>query len=270
MSRSGPRVANDGSASASSFSDDDDGGGDGAVPARVRLNDASATTTTVRFLGRDVTVAVDASTGRHSTTVWDMARCFLAALEDSPRRRDAMRGRRVLELGSGTGLLGIALSLCLDCDVTMTDLPEALPALRANVAANYAPRCRVIEHAFGDDVTPLFVAAAAGYDFVIGTDVAYSEALNPLLLRSASAIAAQSDVIAGRAATGTSVLMVNELRCELAQAAFERSANDLGLTSRKVPRRHLPPPWRSKLVLFFELRRAAKGEGRGRGRIVDF
>ncbi|XP_019736203.1 protein-lysine methyltransferase METTL21B isoform X2 [Hippocampus comes] len=45
------------------------------------------------------------------------------------------RGRRVIELGSGTGVVGI-LAARLGADVTLTDLPLTLPQLEANVCAN--------------------------------------------------------------------------------------------------------------------------------------
>ena len=58
---------------------------------------------------------------------------------------EVLRARGVLELGAGTGLAGLAAAAALHCDVTLTDLPETLNALAANVARNpaLAPRCRV-------------------------------------------------------------------------------------------------------------------------------
>ena len=47
----------------------------------------------------------------------------------------SIRGRAVLELGSGCGLLGLLLAR-LGARAIMTDLPELIPLLRENIACN--------------------------------------------------------------------------------------------------------------------------------------
>lgn len=42
----------------------------------------------------------------------------------------------ILELGSGTGLAGLAAAVATGLPAVLTDLPEVLPALRRNVEAN--------------------------------------------------------------------------------------------------------------------------------------
>eukprot|EP00903_Cladosiphon_okamuranus_P008841 g8465.t3 len=140
-----------------------------------------------------------------SNTVWEAAiwmhhffqdvRCFPAGW---------LRGRRVLELGAGTGLVGLSLAL-LGAEVTMTDLPEALPILRHNTEATFATlaernanhevstrmeACRrptIRQLCWGDGVEAGEVAAAAaalvegegsewqGFDLIVGADVIYNE-----------------------------------------------------------------------------------------------
>ena len=47
-----------------------------------------------------------------------------------------LRGKRVIELGSGTGIVGIIAARCSPSTLVLTDLPALLPLLAANVASN--------------------------------------------------------------------------------------------------------------------------------------
>lgn len=97
---------------------------------------------------------------------------------------DSLRQRRVLELGSGTGLVGIVCAH-LGYDVTLTDMASVLPVLRLN-ADNNSPAglvgiLRVQELHWGTDVRVSFPRAR--FDLVIGSDVTYFGHLHkPLLL----------------------------------------------------------------------------------------
>ena len=62
--------------------------------------------------------------------VWDGAMLLARYLEQRP---DLVRSKRVLELGSGCGLVGIAAGILGAKDVVLTDLPYCLPLMRANV-----------------------------------------------------------------------------------------------------------------------------------------
>ncbi|KVH92371.1 EEF1A lysine methyltransferase 3-like [Cynara cardunculus var. scolymus] len=93
---------------------------------------------------------------------------------------------RILELGSGTGVVGIAASAVLGADVTVTDLPHVLPNLKFNVDANsvvLAPRggqVRVGALSWGNKEE--MEAIGREYDLIIGSDVVYHDNLyDPLL-----------------------------------------------------------------------------------------
>eukprot|EP00440_Ansanella_granifera_P045524 gb/GFBE01049320.1/.p1 GENE.gb/GFBE01049320.1/~~gb/GFBE01049320.1/.p1 ORF type:complete len:258 (+),score=39.22 gb/GFBE01049320.1/:1-774(+) len=85
------------------------------------------------------------------------------------------RGRRVLELGAGTGVVGLTLGK-LGASVTMTDNePEVLSLLRRNAAANGLG-------ALAEDVRELnwsdpstFVKPAVPFDAIVAADVLYSK-----------------------------------------------------------------------------------------------
>jgi hypothetical protein len=90
-----------------------------------------------------------------------------------------LRGKAVIDLGSGTGIVGIAAAL-LGASVTLTDLPSMLPTLQGNAAVN----ARAIGASGGSvQCVPLVWGAsheAAGgvlkaYDLVLASECVYSQ-----------------------------------------------------------------------------------------------
>ncbi|KAK2981591.1 hypothetical protein RJ640_011121 [Escallonia rubra] len=96
------------------------------------------------------------------------------------------RPLRILELGSGTGLVGISASAILGAHVTVTDLPHVLPNLRFNAEANSSV---LALHGGSVDVAALswgdiedMKVIGGEYDLVLGSDVVYHDHLyDPLL-----------------------------------------------------------------------------------------
>ncbi|KAL6043800.1 Methyltransferase-like protein 21B [Balamuthia mandrillaris] len=66
-------------------------------------------------------------------TVWDCAIVLQKLLQRN--YFGELSGKRLIDLGSGTGMLGLACAL-LGCHVTLTDTPQQLPLLTKNVEAN--------------------------------------------------------------------------------------------------------------------------------------
>lgn len=92
-------------------------------------------------------------------------------------RADDVRGRRVLELGAGTGLPGI-VAATLGAKVTQTDRHELTMELcRRNGARNGATgiEYRIVDWAEWCDPAP--------YDWIIGADIIYAESTQPHLRR---------------------------------------------------------------------------------------
>jgi hypothetical protein len=247
----------------------------------VRMNGNDTTNLSVEALGRTWTIAQQPASMNHGMVLWDAALGLLRYFEANPKQLAPLVGQRVLEVGAGTGLVGMALAHA-GAHVTTTDLPSCRSSLEANVAANGRPDAasggsiRVMDYSWGTDIAD--VMRDGGYSFVVGTDVGYSEALNPVLVDSCMRIAAASE--AGGAAAGgappvrkCTVILANELRCERAHATFVREA-DRWFSSKQVPQRRLHPDTRHMNLQLFEMRLKQRDmgaeDGVGGGGEADF
>ncbi|KAM8806643.1 protein N-lysine methyltransferase METTL21A [Eudromia elegans] len=116
-----------------------------------------------------------------AAVVWDAAVVLSAFLEAGGVE---LRERAVLELGAGTGLLGIVAAL-LGARVTITDRAAALPLLEANVRDNLPPavrpRAAVRELTWGRE---LGAFPRGAFDVVLGSDIVYLEETFAALLRT--------------------------------------------------------------------------------------
>ncbi|XP_061470973.1 EEF1A lysine methyltransferase 3 isoform X2 [Rhineura floridana] len=92
-------------------------------------------------------------------------------------------GKKVIELGAGTGVVGILAAL-LGGDVTITDLPMALKQIEENVHRNLPVECmartRVCALSWGLD----HKGFPSTYDFILGADIVYLKDTYPLLIRT--------------------------------------------------------------------------------------
>ena len=125
--------------------------------ARIRPNDISI----------EIEAALAFGTGHHGTT-----RGCLLALDDLAKRR---RPARVLDLGTGSGVLAIAAAKMLGARVTASDIDRvAVEAARGNARLNHTGAAIAFARAAG--INSRTVAAAKPYDLIFANIL-----LGPLL-----------------------------------------------------------------------------------------
>lgn len=100
--------------------------------------------------------------------VWEAA----GALADWLKPQLQAKDLRLLELGSGTGMLGLSAALAGARHVTLTDRFDVLPLLKASVEANAAilQNVAVLELSWGEQLskdTPTF-------DMIVASEVIYN------------------------------------------------------------------------------------------------
>ncbi|XP_030054161.1 EEF1A lysine methyltransferase 3 [Microcaecilia unicolor] len=92
-------------------------------------------------------------------------------------------GKKVIELGAGTGIVGI-LAVLLGGNVTITDLPQALKQIQENVWSNvpcqHPAQPQVCALTWGQDQDNF----PTDYDFILGADIVYLEETYPSLIRT--------------------------------------------------------------------------------------
>ncbi|XP_078419475.1 EEF1A lysine methyltransferase 3-like [Cetorhinus maximus] len=134
-----------------------------------------------KFCGHTLTITMfkGASLGL-SAYVWGPAVVLCQYFHDE---KIDFTGKKVLELGSGTGIVGI-LAVLLGGHVTITDVPPTLKQIEYNVDANIPVtskhRSNVRALLWGID----HLNFPSDFDFILGSDVVYSPTLFPRLIKT--------------------------------------------------------------------------------------
>ncbi|NXU62660.1 MT21A methyltransferase, partial [Horornis vulcanius] len=172
--------------------------------AARQLHSPSAT---FHFASRTIRLQQDWRRLGVAAVVWDAAVVLCAYLE---MEGIDLRDRSVIELGAGTGLLGIVVTLlgtkepagvralystCC-AHVTITDRAAALEFLESNVQANLPPELRpravVKELTWGKDLDNF---PAGAFDFILGADIVYLEETFVELLQTLEHLCSERTVI---------------------------------------------------------------------------
>ncbi|KAK6740191.1 hypothetical protein RB195_008577 [Necator americanus] len=103
--------------------------------------------------------------------LWDSA----IVLSEYLVRNDVVRGRRVLELGAGTGLPSIVAAKLFARHVTATDQPMALPLLNKNIKSNLGQDQLSAVTVLPLDWTNVPAGEQLTFDVILGADLVYNE-----------------------------------------------------------------------------------------------
>lgn len=232
-----------------------------------RWNTHFSKTVEQELFGITLQLAQDPSSNNLGTTVWDASIVLAKYIEKNSRRGDfsraKVRGRRVLELGAGMGLAGMALAL-LGCDVEFTDIGDVLTLLRHNVEQNVSPAalklkdaawaaqevgsCRVAPLDWSDPAC--FASFQPPYDFILAADCVYSELAVPHLLAT----------VLHMCGPRTQTIITNEFRSQAVHDIFmERFSQHF--TIRKVQAGKMDPNYQHPLIHIYLLKRRKQAAG---------
>ncbi|XP_067847915.1 EEF1A lysine methyltransferase 3-like [Heptranchias perlo] len=155
-----------------------------------------------------------------SANVWEAAIALCRYFE---KENISFTGKKVIELGSGTGIVGILAAL-LGGDVTMTDKPNILEQIENNVSINIPTarrhRLKVSALTWGENHTDF----PTDYDFILGSDIVHSSVTYPALIETLRHLADR----------GTTIYLSSEIRKRNGSPSFHEV--------------HLPPYFNCQVV----------------------
>ncbi|KAJ3333127.1 hypothetical protein HDU76_011204 [Blyttiomyces sp. JEL0837] len=157
--------------------------------------------------GKDIYLVTSTNTNDSGSTVWNSGRCLGIYLKNGRfggKGSLPLLGKRVLDLGSGTGIVGICAAR-LGADVMLTDTRDVVKGglLALNVAKNPLAvgegSLTIRELDWLDALCPSKLAslpAPASFDLVVGADITYKSELMDGLVATIKFIAAKRVMIA--------------------------------------------------------------------------
>ncbi len=105
--------------------------------------------------------------------MWDAGIVLLRYLCEA-KHAHIIQGHRVVELGAGTGIVGLAAARLGAASVVLTDLTDVCPLLTQNVALCGAQAvCTVEPLLWGAPLSPALACTAADVDVILAADVVY-------------------------------------------------------------------------------------------------
>uniref|UniRef100_A0A3P8SZI8 Protein N-lysine methyltransferase METTL21A n=1 Tax=Amphiprion percula TaxID=161767 RepID=A0A3P8SZI8_AMPPE len=206
-----------------------------SIPALSKLQNSSAQ---FRFANHDLRLAQDWKNLGVAAVVWDAAVVMCMYLELG---KVELHGKLAIELGAGTGLVGIVAAL-LGAEVTITDREPALDFLSANVKANLPTDCQrsvvVSELTWGKGLERY---PPSRFDLVLGADIVYLEDTFVPLLQTLEHLCSDTTVVLLackiRYERDRNFLSMLKLRFKVEEVYYEKQRDIHVYKACKLPRR---------------------------------
>ncbi|XP_078089685.1 EEF1A lysine methyltransferase 3-like [Mustelus asterias] len=145
-----------------------------------------------QFCGHTLRITRDFSSNLGiSAIIWEAGLVLCQYFE---QEKISFAGKKVIELGSGTGIVGI-LAVLLGGDVTLTDQSTVLNQIKFNITNNVPvvnqQLAKVSALLWGENQDQF----PTDYDFILGSDIVYSSRDYPALIKTLQHLSNQNTVI---------------------------------------------------------------------------
>ncbi|KAK1940690.1 Protein N-lysine methyltransferase METTL21A [Phytophthora citrophthora] len=182
-------------------------------------------------------------------TTWDGSVVLAKYLEH--RRRADIAGRRIVELGAGTGLVGISAALLGAREVILSDLDYVVDNLAKNVAEmikHEASFGRSIESVISTRLLDWFNPPTnlGDIDILLASDVVWVEELIPPLV-------ATFDILMRHSSVNTRVLMSYQKRSIVSDRLLFSELERYNLVKSRVPHENLHPEFSTDRIDVWEI-----------------
>ena len=153
-----------------------------SLPFTSRENKAGETCCRELALG-SVSVVVAEAPARLGIggKLWDAALALVAHVGSTSGNDECVHGKRVLELGSGVGAVGIGARLFGASRVVLTDIEDVVPLLEANIELNHVQDVTAVALDWFQDVPSAILSES--FDLILASDVVYEKKNHPYLDR---------------------------------------------------------------------------------------
>eukprot|EP01090_Pellita_catalonica_P005771 TRINITY_DN15_c0_g1_i1.p2 TRINITY_DN15_c0_g1~~TRINITY_DN15_c0_g1_i1.p2 ORF type:complete len:235 (-),score=32.89 TRINITY_DN15_c0_g1_i1:933-1637(-) len=219
--------------------------------SRWQLYDKYHPENNITFYGEDVNISEneDVTNGnvitheaKTSFHVWDTAIAFTKYLENR-FNKDYWKGKKILELGAGCGLVGIVLGVA-GAKVILTDLPEALPHLKQNANKHPAADIAVAELKWGEQ-SSLRKFSNTHFDMIVASDILWLEHLVHPLIQTLKALDYDH------------VLFTFETRSLKVEQVFFRELRSENFKAEEVPLSEMHPEYNSPSIKILTITKQA-------------